>query len=151
MKKILFVLLIGCSLNVAAQVRQVAEVVPNNQAEEEAIGLLVIEEVPVFPGCENLGAKEARECFQQKLMEHIRKNMKYPVEAISEKIEGRVIASFIIDKEGTVTAISARGPHPALENETRRILSLVPKMQAGKDKGKKVDCKFSVPIQFRMQ
>ncbi len=107
-----------------------------------------IEEVPVFPGCE--ANEDRRRCFQEKVMQHIRDNFKYPAEAQELGIQGRVAIMFTINENGEVVNIKKRGPHKALEDEAERIVSLLPKMQPGKHKGKIVHVPFSIPITFKL-
>lgn len=109
----------------------------------------VIDEVPVFPGCEN--AEDKRACFQEKIQAHIRKHFNYPDEAQAFGIQGRVSAIFVMDEEGNVVDINMRGPHELLEEETKRILAKLPQMQPGKHEGKTVKVPFSIPITFRLQ
>ncbi|MEM9687647.1 MAG: M56 family metallopeptidase, partial [Bacteroidota bacterium] len=107
-----------------------------------------IEEVPVFPGCES--SEDRRSCFQQKIMQHIRDNFKYPTEAQELGIQGRVAIMFTINENGEVVNIKKRGPHKILEDEATRIVNLLPKMQPGKHKGKVVSVPFSIPITFKL-
>ena len=108
----------------------------------------VIDEAPVFPGCE--GAVDKKACFQEKIQEHIRKNFRYPEAAQQQGIQGRVSAIFIMDEKGKVVDINMRGPHELLEEETGRILAKLPQMQPGKHEGKYVKVPFSIPITFRL-
>ncbi|MBC9798440.1 M56 family metallopeptidase [Sinomicrobium weinanense] len=108
----------------------------------------VVDEVPVFPGCEN--AENPRECFQESLLKHIRKNFRYPEKAQEQGIQGRVSVMFTINKEGDITDIKMRGPSPFLEEEARRIIKLLPHMTPGKQKGKPINVPFSVPITFKL-
>jgi TonB family protein len=114
-----------------------------------SVPFAVIEEVPIFPGCEN--ASDKKECFQEKMREHIRKNFKYPKEAQELGAQGRVSLVFTISTDGSIKNIRKRGPHELLENEAVRIIERLPKMQAGKQRGEMVDVPFSIPITFRLQ
>ncbi|MGN7515191.1 MAG: TonB family protein [Allomuricauda sp.] len=109
----------------------------------------VVDEVPIFPGCED--AEDKKACFQEKMQAHIRKNFHYPEAAQEQGIQGRVSTIFIIDQEGNVVDINMRGPHELLEKETERILSKLPQMQPGKQDGQLVNVPFSIPITFRLQ
>lgn len=109
----------------------------------------VVEEPPIFPGCEN--AADKRDCFNERIMEHIRKNFNYPEEAQKREIQGRVSIMFTIDEEGNITNIIKRGPDKLLEDEADRIISKLPKMTPGKDKGKAVRIPYSIPITFKLQ
>ncbi|MDT7829408.1 M56 family metallopeptidase [Pricia sp. S334] len=109
----------------------------------------VVEEVPVFPGCEN--AADPRACFQEKMQKHISKYFRYPDDAQKQGIQGRVSVMFTIDEQGAITDIRKRGPHPLLEDETVRIIEKLPQMQPGKSKEKPVRVPFSIPITFKLQ
>ncbi|MHA7832479.1 MAG: TonB family protein [Flagellimonas sp.] len=119
------------------------------KAKEGEIPFGIIDEVPVFPGCEDAVDKKA--CFQEKIQAHIRKNFHYPEEAQELGIQGRVSSIFIIDTEGNIVDIRMKGPHELLENETGRILAKLPQMQPGKHEGKAVKVPFSIPITFRLE
>ncbi len=108
-----------------------------------------IDEVPIFPGCENAVDKKA--CFDEKLKEHIRKNFRYPEAAQEQGIQGRVAVLFTIDADGNISAIKKRGPHELLENEAVRIIERLPKMQPGKQGGKAMNVPYMIPITFRLQ
>jgi len=114
-----------------------------------SIPFAVIDEVPIFPGCEDATDKKA--CFQEKMQAHIRKNFHYPEVAQEQGIQGRVSSIFIIDTEGNVVDIRMRGPHELLERETERILAKLPQMQPGKQDGRPVNVPFSIPITFKLQ
>ncbi len=111
----------------------------------------VIEDVPIFPGCENVSKDKRRDCFQEKINKHIKRNFRYPEVAMELGIQGRVFVTFIIDKDGSITNILMRGPDKNLEKEARRIISVLPKMTPGKQRGRAVRVPFSIPINFRMQ
>ena len=111
----------------------------------------VIEDVPIFPGCENVSKDKRRDCFQEKINKHIKRNFRYPEVAMELGIQGRVFVTFIIDKDGSITNILMRGPDKNLEKEARRIISVLPKMTPGKQRGRAVRVPFSIPINFRLQ
>ncbi|MCB0374391.1 MAG: energy transducer TonB [Sinomicrobium sp.] len=114
------------------------------------IPFAVIEDVPVFPGCERVDKKQRRDCFQQKMQQHIMQHFRYPVRAQMKGIMGRVFVIFIIDKDGKVTDIRARGPHKLLEKEAVRIIKELPDMTPGKYKGAPVRVPFAIPITFKL-
>ncbi len=116
---------------------------------EEEIPFLRIEEVPLFPGCENEPDKKA--CFQQMIHEHIRKNFEYPDEAVQLGLQGKVFVMFIIGKDGDIDEIRMRSPHDILGNEARRIISKLPRMTPGKQRGQPVKVSFSLPVVFKLQ
>ena len=104
----------------------------------------IIEDVPLFPGCENIKKSERRKCFQDKIQRHIAKNFRYPEIAQEMGIQGRVHVQFIISKDGSITGIQSRGPDKNLEKEANRIISKLPKMIPGKQR----DVLFVCPLVF---
>ncbi|MBU2526177.1 MAG: energy transducer TonB [Bacteroidetes bacterium] len=125
------------------------EAVEAEEEEEDVIvPFAIIEQAPIFPGCENVPKDQQRECFQTKMDEHVRNNFSYPQVALELGIQGRVYIVFDIDKEGRITNIKMRAPDKNLENEARRIVSKLPKMLPGKQRGKPVKVSFSLPINF---
>ncbi len=109
----------------------------------------VIEDVPIFPGCEKANDKKA--CFQTKIMEHVGDNFKYPEIAQEMGIQGRVNVMFVIQKDGSIGDIQMRGPDKNLEKEAARIIDKLPKMTPGKQRGRAVKVPFSIPITFVLQ
>ena len=99
----------------------------------------VVEEMPQFPG----GMAEA--------MKFLAKNINYPVESQKAKIEGRVIVQFVVKENGKVADIKVmRGVSPELDAEAIRVVGLMPDWIPGKQRGKAVDVKFTMPIMFRL-
>lgn len=120
--------------------------------EEEIVPFAVIENVPVFPGCENLQTEEERKiCFGKKIQEHIIKNFKYPPTALEMRISGRVYVQFVIDSKGKVRNIEKRGPDRLLEKEATRIIAALPTVKPGIQRGKPVKVKYAIPINFVLQ
>ena len=131
------------------------EIVEIVEVEEEELDIdvpfAVIEDVPIFPGCERVKKSERRNCFQEKMNKHIRKNFRYPEIAQEMGIQGRVYVNFIIAKDGKITNIRMRGPDKNLEKEAQRIIAKLPSMTPGKQRGRPVRVPFSIPITFRLQ
>ncbi|MEO1548792.1 MAG: energy transducer TonB, partial [Bacteroidota bacterium] len=117
--------------------------------EHEEVPFSVIEDVPVFPGCEN--AEDQRQCFQEMMQKHVRKNFKYPELAQEMGLQGRVSVLFVIQKDGTIGNVRMRGPHKSLEKEASRIISKLPRMTPGKQRGNPVKVPFAIPIVFKLQ
>ena len=116
---------------------------------DETVAFALVEEVPVFPGCEEVLKSNRRNCFQKQMQMHIAKNFRYPKIAQTKNIQGRVFVQFTIDIDGTVESIRTRGPHPILEKEAKRIISRLPKIKPGSKDGKLVKVPFSIPITFK--
>lgn len=120
--------------------------------EDIVVPFAVIENVPVYPGCEYLETEaERKACFNEKIQLHIQQNFKYPSTAIELGITGRVFVQFQIDNKGYVKGIRTRGPDKLLETEAERIIALLPKMKPGVQRGTNVKVNYSIPISFLMQ
>lgn len=109
----------------------------------------VVEEVPIFPGCEN--AEDKRACFNKQIQKHISKNFNYPQVAQDQGIQGRVNVMFTIQKDGTIGNLRMRGPDKLLENEVERIIKRLPKMTPGQHKDELVGVPFSIPVTFKLE
>ena len=109
--------------------------------------------IPVKPSfktpCED--GQEAFACFREKLDAHVIENFRYPTEAKSAGIEGRVYLYFRIETNGKVNVISARAPHSSLEQEATRIIEALPQLNPGGDEeGNPVPVLFAYPIVFEL-
>ncbi len=101
---------------------------------------VVVEEMPQFPG------------GQTALMKYLSENIRYPVIAQEKGIEGRVICNFIVRKDGSIADVGVvRGVDPLLDEEAVRVIKSMPKWEPGRQKGKIVDVRFTLPIVFRLQ
>ena len=118
----------------SAEVKQVAKV--PTQGEEI---FNVVEQMPEYPG----GMGE--------LMKFIQRNIRYPKEAQEQGKQGRVIVQFVVEKDGSITeAKVARSADPQLDSEALRIVSEMPKWTPGKQRGKEVRTRFTLPVTFRL-
>lgn len=106
-------------------------------ADEEIFA--VVEEMPSFPGGDAA------------LMSYITKNIKYPSIATENGIQGRVICTFVINRDGKVTnAEVIRSVDPSLDKEALRVINNMPAWKPGKQRGKPVRVKYTLPIVFRL-
>lgn len=112
----------------------------------------VIEEVPVFPGCESLTSNEERKsCMSQKITDFINSNFDTSLgKKLGLKGINRVYVQFRINKDGSVEVLGTRAPHDALGAEAERVINLLPKMTPGEHQGKKVGVLYSLPITFKV-
>lgn len=100
----------------------------------------VVEVMPEFPG------------GQGALLQFLARSVKYPVIAQENGIQGRVTASFIVEKDGSISDIEViRGVDPSLDKEAVRVLSQMPNWKPGTQRGKEVAVKYTVPVTFRLQ
>ena len=131
------------------EVIEVEDVDVEEMEEDVDVPFAVIEDVPVFPGCE--GASDKRACFNEMMQKHIRKNFRYPEIAQEMGVQGRVNVMFTIQKDGSIGNIRYRGPDKNLEAEALRIIEKLPRMTPGKQRGRAVRVPFSIPITFKLQ
>ena len=129
----------------------IEDIVVEDDFDDIEVPFAVIEDVPIFPGCESVSKSQRRACFQEQMNKHIRKNFRYPDIAQEMGIQGRVYVNFIISRDGSITNIRMRGPDKNLENEAARIIGRLPRMIPGRQRGVPVKVPFSIPITFRLQ
>lgn len=133
-----------------APILSVDDINTDEGEEELTVPFAVIEDVPVFPGCENVTKEEKRACFEQKIQAHVVKNFKYPEISVEMGIQGKVYVQFIINVDGNITNIKSRGPDQLLEKEAERIIAALPQMTPGKQRGMPVKVPFSIPVTFKL-
>lgn len=111
----------------------------HSKSVPDSVVFEVVEEMPDFPG----GMKA--------LMEYLSQNIKYPAEAHAKGIQGRVIVSFIVKKDGSISDIKVvRSVDPYLDKEAERVIAAMPAWKPGKQRGQAVNVKFTVPVAFRL-
>ncbi len=111
-----------------------------------------VEIVPVFPGCESLSTNlERKNCMSDKIRAFI--GRKFDVDKFTDKYSGErqvINVQFTIDHKGSVVDILARAPGDDLENEAKRVISKLPKMQPGRQFNQAVDVIYRIPIVFKV-
>lgn len=126
--------------------------------EQESFGsdsevpFALIEQVPVFPGCESgITNAEKKNCMNTKLNAFIGRNFNTEL-ASSLNLDGDVhIRSFFkINTSGKIVDIKVRAPHPELEAEAKRVISMIPNLIPGEQRGKKVTVPYYLPIKFKV-
>lgn len=127
----------------------IADTVPPIKDGEKVFN--VVEEMPRFPGCEDVAAAERNQCAQTKLMEFIFNNIKYPAAAKEKGIEGTVYVKFIVEKDGSITdAEIAKNVEGGCGEEVLRLVYTMPKWVPGKKDGKAVRTEFALPVKFKL-
>lgn len=123
-----------------------------NVASGADVPFAVIEEVPVFPGCEDESDEEAKKkCMSSGIANFVNSNFKVKeMREFAEVGMNRVIVQFKIDASGKVVDAEARASSPELAAEARRVINSLPQMQPGKQKGKEVGVMYSLPIVFQV-
>ena len=100
----------------------------------------VVEEMPSFPG------------GQAALMSFLSSNIKYPVVAQENGVQGRVIVGFVVERDGSITDVKVmRSVDPSLDREAQRVVKAMPRWKPGKQNGSAVRVKYTVPVVFRLQ
>ena len=123
----------------AVEVKYTPVEVEEEEVEEQQI-FQVVEEMPEFPG--GMG-----EC-----MKFLSKNIKYPTISQENGVQGRVIVQFVVNRDGSIVdPVVVRGVDPYLDKEALRVISTMPKWKPGKQRGKAVRVKYTVPVMFRLQ
>lgn len=111
----------------------------------------VVEKMPLFPGCDNLSGLEAKNCSNEKLIQHILANFKYPKEAEKAGTEGTVLVEFIVNKKGEIEKVKAkREVANGCTEAALKMVSTMPNWTPGEQRGKKVNVKMVLPIQFKL-
>lgn len=100
----------------------------------------VVEQMPSFPG------------GQSALMSYLANNIKYPVVAQENGVQGRVVVSFVVERDGSITDVQVvRSVDPSLDREAQRVVRSMPKWIPGKQNGQAVRVKYNVPVSFRLE
>ncbi len=134
------------------EIVEVEEVEVDDVDEDIEVPFAVIENVPVFPGCEKGNNNAKKACMSKKISQFV--NKKFNTELASDLgLSGRLRINVIfkIDKTGSIIGVRARAPHPGLEKEATRVINLLPKMKPGKQRGKAVTVPYSLPIIFQVR
>ena len=85
-------------------------------------------------------------------MQYLAENVKYPQDAYEQKIGGRVLVQFVIEKDGSISDVEiARGVFPSLDEEAIRVIKVMPRWNPGKQNGKAVRVKYVLPVSFHPQ
>ena len=114
----------------------------NDEEEEDDDAVyVVVETMPEFPG------------GQQALFKYLSENVKYPVIAQENGIQGRVICQFVVNKDGSIVEVEVvrSGGDPSLDKEAVRVIKSMPKWKPGQQRGKPVRVKYTVPVNFKLQ
>jgi protein TonB len=134
------------------EILDVEDVEVEDVYEDVEVPFSVIENVPEYPGCEKGSNADKRKCMSDKIAKFVQRKFNTDLAGdlgLSGKQRLNVI--FKIDKNGNVTGVRSRAPHPRLEKEAARVINLLPKMKPGRQRGKAVVVPYSLPITFKVQ
>jgi Ca-activated chloride channel family protein len=129
---------------------------PKPKPKKESVDEIfqVVEQMPRFPACENMGLSEAdrQRCSQDSLMAFIYANLVYPEAAKKAGIEGTCVVSFVVRKDGSITDMKIiRDPGAGCGEESIRVVKLMPKWIPGRQGRETVDVQFNLPVRFRLE
>ena len=123
-----------------ARVEIQAPIAPPEEEEEEQVIHIRVEKMPEFPG------------GQEALNRFLVRNIKYPLLAQETGIQGRVICQFVVNSDGSIVDIAVvRGVEESLDKEAMRVIKSMPKWTPGRQGGKNVRVKYTLPIRFKLQ
>ena len=126
----------------AGEVLKAKEVIaqPEPPKEEETKVFDVVEQMPSFPGGPSA------------LIQYLSSNIKYPVVAEENGVQGRVVCTFVVERDGSITDVRViKSVDPSLDKEAVRVVKSMPKWIPGKQNGSAVRVKYTVPVTFRLQ
>ena len=133
---------------------EVEDIVEAEEEEElvEDVPFAIIEEVPIFPGCKGTKSQK-KACLNKKLQKHVQRY--FDAELANElglaPGKKRIYVQFKIDKDGSITSVNARAPHPRLKKEAIRVAKKIPKMKPGRQRGRAVRVGYTLPITFNVE
>ena len=123
-----------------ARVEIQAPIAPPEEEEEEQVIHIRVEKMPEFPG------------GQDALNRYLVRNIKYPLLAQENGIQGRVVCQFVVNSDGSIVDIAVvRGVEESLDKEAIRVIQSMPKWTPGRQGGKSVRVKYTLPIRFKLQ
>jgi protein TonB len=130
----------------AVEVEEIEEIVEDEEVLDD-VPFAIIENVPVYPGCKGTNA-EKKKCMVDKITKHVNKKYNTGLAGDLGLSPGkkRVYVQFKIDRTGNIVDVRARGPHKRLEKEAIRVVQLLPSMTPGKQRGRPVGVKYTLPI-----
>ena len=139
--KVLFYLKTDVKPDAESKAVAVPESTTNDGSSEDDVVFVIVESMPEFPG------------GQQALFKYLSENVKYPVIAQENGIQGRVVCQFVVNKDGSIDDIEVvrSGGDPSLDKEAVRLIRSMPKWKPGRHKGKAVRVKYAVPVNFKLQ
>ncbi|MEI6864612.1 energy transducer TonB [Flavicella sp.] len=118
----------------------------------EDIPFAIIEDVPIYPGCEKGNKEDKKACFSDKIRQHINNEFDSNIANKLGLSEGKkkIYVMFTINEHGNITEVKARAPHPRLQAEAKRVILSLPKMTPGKQRKVPVRVRYSLPITFEV-
>ena len=120
--------------------------------DPETVPYIMIQNAPIFKGCEGLSKEENKKCFDKKMKRFVQRN--FDTELVSEvglsSGKYKIQTQFIIDNKGYVVDIKIKAPHLRLKKETQQLIEKLPKFTPGKQSNKTVKVRYTLPISFQV-
>ena len=111
-----------------------------SQKDQKEDPFNVVEDMPAFPG------------GMEAMIQFISSNIKYPADVKKQKVDGRVLVNFVVEKDGSITEVKVIKPaFPSLDAEAVRVVKAMPKWKPGYQNGKAVRVQFTMPINFSLK
>ena len=111
-----------------------------SQKDQKEDPFNVVEDMPAFPG------------GMEAMIQFISSNIKYPADAKKQKVDGRVLVNFVVEKDGSITEVKVIKPaFPSLDAEAIRVVKAMPKWKPGYQRGQAVRVQFTMPINFSLK
>ena len=135
----------------AVEIEEIEEAVEEEFVEED-VPFAIIEDVPVYPGCKGT-KQQKKDCLNKSMQKHVARKFNADLATDLGLSPGKkkIYIQFKITKTGTIQIIGARAPHARLEKEAKRVVSLLPKMTPGKQRGRPVNVTYMLPISFNVE
>jgi TonB family protein len=117
---------------------------------DQKVALQEVDQLPVFPGCDtDLEGEELRQCSNTKMIQFVGEHLVYPKAAAENGIEGMVVVSFVIEKDGSVSEVKGlKGIGGGCEEEVMRVVYSMPNWQPGTKDGQSVRTELKLPVKF---
>jgi TonB family protein len=133
--------------------KKVAPPPPPPIVESEQEIFKIVEQNPTFPGCEEMTDKmERQKCAEEKMLQFIYSKIAYPAVARDNGVQGMVVLQFVVEKDGSITNIKiVRDAGAGCGDEARRVVSLMPRWNPGKQRGRPVRVQFTLPVKFLLE
>jgi periplasmic protein TonB len=121
---------------------------PDNGFDDEPLNVFMVQQRPIFPGCEDEWDENKRfECFQQAMKQFVSREFRRPSNIRQQEPGGRLYVNFVIEKDGSISQIQVVGAKSEMaEKEVRRVIGQLPKMAPAKQQGRPVRTSFTLPI-----
>ena len=111
-----------------------------SQKDQKVEPFDVVEDMPAFPG------------GMEAMIQFISSNIQYPADAQKQKVDGRVLVNFVVEKDGSITEVKVIKPaFPSLDAEAIRVVKAMPKWKPGYQRGQAVRVQFTMPINFSLK